>query len=381
MLTRKLGFTLIELLVVMAIIGILIGLLLPAVQQVREAARRTDCSNRIRQITLATHHYHDAHKRLPPGSLTAKGSVDISDYASNPLSPKFWRHHQGTSSIGQVAMFMELDNLLDRADPIFFHPTFSLQDYVNSDNAQIYNRLDFIRGYWDVAFTDVPHFTCPSDNVNDVTAYVIFHMASTNVGNLAGTDENNDRLSGFAWQWQSLGGPSDFMGRTNYLACVGACSGGLNKQGPISGFIGCMGPRERRTLETIQDGTSNTIMHGEALGRITLEPSSGVPIRDFVHSWFTGGLGRVRGLVPWQAVPPLGTAPTPEHPDGLDPRATMLGNLKFSYHGGFSSAHPGGVNFTFADGSVHHFPRTLDWQALYAYAGTNDGIFDFGVDY
>lgn len=99
------AFTLVELLVVIAIIGILIGMLLPAVQQVREAARRTSCANNIRQLTLAVHNYESALRELPPGSLFPIYAPD----RVTPLSPSV--NFNGWSLQAQVLPYLEQGNL------------------------------------------------------------------------------------------------------------------------------------------------------------------------------------------------------------------------------------------------------------------------------
>ena len=112
------GFTLIELLVVIAIIAVLIALLLPAVQQAREAARRTQCKNNLKQIGLALHNYHDVHSTLPSGWIAI-------DSATNLPSA-----HEGTSGAGWAAMilpFIDQGNVYNR-----FNPSLPITDPLNA---------------------------------------------------------------------------------------------------------------------------------------------------------------------------------------------------------------------------------------------------------
>lgn len=106
---RRTGFTLIELLVVIAIIGILMSLLFPAVQMIREAANRTSCANNLRQLCLATMNYETAHRKLPPSSL-----FPIVDLAGDPLLPS--DSLNGWSAQSQVLPFLEQANLHSTID-------------------------------------------------------------------------------------------------------------------------------------------------------------------------------------------------------------------------------------------------------------------------
>jgi len=102
---RRLGFTLVELLVVIAIIGILIALLLPAVQAAREAARRSQCANQLKQFGLALHNYHDTFKAFP--AATGPG-------VKANLGATAWDNWNGWGGIAPLTAFMEQNALFDR---------------------------------------------------------------------------------------------------------------------------------------------------------------------------------------------------------------------------------------------------------------------------
>ena len=132
---RRLGFTLVELLVVIAIIGILIALLLPAVQAAREAARRAQCANNLKQFGLALHNYHDTFKTFPagcgPGVASAPGGANTATWSA-------W------SGVASLTAFMELNTLFDQIDWL-----------VDFNNVASGNRA--------VTETLIPGFNCPSD--------------------------------------------------------------------------------------------------------------------------------------------------------------------------------------------------------------------------
>jgi prepilin-type N-terminal cleavage/methylation domain-containing protein/prepilin-type processing-associated H-X9-DG protein len=339
------GFTLIELLVVIAIIGILIALLLPAVQSAREAARRSACTNQIKQIGLACHLFLDARQTLPYSEFTWSQVFDR--YAYPECGKRFPstgdrkdagnRHDSnpgggnGTSFLLLLLPFIEEQPMYDQFVAAgAFEGKFSQGGGLNNSA----NRPIIL----DLVSTVKKSFICPSDEfsvglVRDQPDWGGTHVAVTNYkGNTGNTLVTTHATSLFAWQRILQG---DFYGDWHGTA---KCNTGLFWRNDYLFKDG--------RWRGVTDGTSHTFMIGEAL-----------PEFDQHSSWaFSNG--------PWAtcSIPP-------NHYGGLGSAQLAALRARHFESLGFRSRHPGGVHFCFADGSIEFIREDIDMYT-YRYLST-----------
>ncbi len=313
---RKSGFTLVELLVVIAIIGILIGMLLPAVQQVREAARRTQCANNIRQITLAAHNHESAHMHFPS---PAAGSLE------------------GYSLISKTLPFVEQANL------------HALIDFNQDLLEGLPWRPSLNPFYVDVVNKRIPVLECPSDSgnpfleENDATwaGSNYFGNSGTATGVLYVTSQPTD---GVFWRGSEVGFDklNDGSSNTAFFAET---------------LFGLRG-----------DDTSELIDAQRQMARVSGGAPGSIPSEDLVLQTPTRYEGRRAGQwirnLPYQGMVNAFFPPNSPSPD-------------YAFHGDSMSAsrssHPGGVNVSRCDGSVSFISSDVQLETWRFFFDRDDG--------
>ena len=345
------AFTLVELLVVIAIIGILVGMLFPAIQAVREAARRTSCSNKMRQIGLSVANYESALSRFPvnqvgPGVSNGSGGFTRGYYSwLVPLLP-----------------FVEQQNVYDSFDLT-----------INNGDGSDY-RVSASHPNAVAVSTVIDTFLCPSDTPSFDNS-VILGSANPAPGSYVG----------------NAGWPSYATGFAGERAAPGRFNGVISLQNPSSPVSWHQNGRMRHS--DVRDGTSNTAMISERLiqhGNTAAEIQSSDPriysrhileryetlaeidqqiVNTHSHVFESGHIGRS-----WASGFPL-VAPTYMH---VKTPNTLIGHYNTSAdEGDFvaspSSQHQGGVNLVMVDGSTHFVANEIDREVWWAIGSRNDG--------
>lgn len=294
------GFTLVELLVVIAIIGILIALLLPAVQAAREAARRSQCSNNLKQVVLGLHNYHDTHRVFPPGFID-----------SDP-----------TYTAGSQGVMQNVNGLAWSTFILPFIEQAPLYDQVQSQT------LGFAR-HWERDFggasapipasrEGVSVYSCPSDTMS---------LINTKRGN---------------------------YGKNNYLGNSGNAAAIDRK--------GIFWVNSAVRMADIRDGTSNAVMVIERTGtRELANTSCGVGAAAVACDWNAGlwiGPSYVGNSVGWH--PGLDSPDVDSYGGGNATYMINRSNQTWGNSWGSASDHPGGLQLALCDGSVRFVSETID---------------------
>ncbi len=269
------AFTLVELLVVIAIIGILVALLLPAVQSAREAARRTQCANNLKQLGLAVLNYESTQNRLPPGSV-AEGyfAGRATSQPGSGFPNVLDSNHQSLGWIAYVLPFMEQSATYDMISG-------SMDLNINRLGVPFYDETQPVA--YAAAQNGFGGLQCPTTPKE---------LPASGFQVLYAVDENARYLR---LRMSLLRTESGILGRTDYLGCSGL-SGEVGNPS-IDKFVGAFSVRSRTRLSQVTDGASNSLLVGEAPGDI----GEGISSAGKIH----GGLVVANAWMGGMAIPVL----------------------------------------------------------------------------
>jgi len=342
------GFTLIELLVVIAIIAILIGLLLPAIQKVREAGNRSQCQNNLKQLGVGLQTYHDGYKRFPVGMNNDDNNCWGWGAAILPYIEQgaMWSALQGDPT----RFWVPIPGGGNNANPAY-------PGITSSDSMGTSSRTNADAGGptgvtgQGVAKQPVPTFMCPSD------------------------------IQPFTW---SSGG----YAKTNYLGCMGSdtsaggnwASWSVPNGGTENGMLLQSNDNNKNwpvRIAEVKDGTANTVIVGE--GTTTVGNLTAYPLLNQQDGpCWAGGHPSVSNNTNWDS---RGPAPATSNNQGRQFVYLRVMDVAYPVNSqtntqndnrAFASQHPGGANFLLVDGSVKFITSSIE-PAAYKAAGTRNG--------
>jgi prepilin-type N-terminal cleavage/methylation domain-containing protein/prepilin-type processing-associated H-X9-DG protein len=362
--SNRRGFTLVELLVVIAIIGVLVALLLPAVQQAREAARRMQCANNLKQYGVAIHTYHDTWKKIPTAPMV------------NAQNGNWGLPVPGMQAI--ILPQMEQQPLYDKILwnwTLTASPHFTSQ--VRGQSTSSYGAcgcgyLSPVSGTNGLQMAEeiqVPYAMCPSDASPSLGADSNWQAANTSYCGSMGSQRTPSADASCLLFYYNTPTVQHYEEVPN----GNAVDGGNGDPNQLSGVFNRGGIKGGLNFGAVRDGLSNTIFMGELLGECT---------NDWDGGWWRF-IGTGSGLA--------STSPGVNLMTLCAGSAQEAANKGYPYNGitsfpecwqksnwnlghGFRSRHPQGAQFVFGDGSVHFISQTVNYATYQRLGGRRDGL-------